>query len=90
MDMKNVFNLMTTMAMCSTGGFSNEKAQELAVKCFGSADEYEKAFDIVCQQWDNIPDNTLEEWFFSKLEEDFKAIKADLEADALKEKENAS
>jgi len=90
MDMKNVCTLVSLYSALEGVEFDINKVRSLGVKVFGNEEDFEVAFEQVISTWGGVSNETAEQLFLDILEEVYVAIKADIEAEALKEKENAS
>ena len=88
--MKNVAQLVCVLSMMEQPDTDYEFVRKVCVDVFGGEDEYTKAMSTVLDNWSKQSEETIGKLFLELLQEVNVSIKADLEADALKEKENAS
>ena len=90
MDMRNVCKLVSIYSMLDSADFDRDRVKNIGFKVFGGEEEFDTTFEEIISKWGDLDNEFVETLFLELLEECYTAIKADLEADTLKEKENAS
>ena len=89
MNMKNVAQMVSIVGM-----LENTKHDvipgALAVEVFGSDENCINAMGAIYAKYNNLTEDQIATLYSDMLKECFIAIKADLEANALKEKENVA
>ena len=90
MDMRNVAQLVCILSMLDQSDTDYEIVRSICTDVFGGEHEYTKAMNVILNSWSKQSDEEIGKLFLELLREIHVTLKADLEADALKEKENAS
>ena len=90
MDMKNVAHLVALMAFSSSSDEGFECVKQAALCVFGSDSEIKTALTKVTNLTNKMENSEFLGMMGQSAIGAFALLKADLEADALKEKENAS